>query len=133
MQNYRINLITARRSYSIGEISSLLGVDRKTCGRWIKYGDLEIVEENTNPILVIGADLINFIKKKREKRRVTIKENEFYCMKCHKAVRAKIGSEQIIKTGKMIGKDNREQLKKIGVCENCNTPLNKFLGVCRQD
>ena len=131
MQNYSINLITARRSYSVGEISSLLGVNRKTCGRWIKYGGLEIIEENTNPILVIGADLISFIKKKREKRRVAIKENEFYCMKCHKAVRAKIGSEQIIKTGKMIGKDNREQLKKIGVCENCNTPLNKFLGVCQ--
>lgn len=133
MQNYRINLITARRSYSIGEISSLLGIDRKTCGRWIKYGGLEIVEKNTNPILVIGTDLISFIKKEKKKRRVAIKENEFYCMKCHKAVRAKIGSERIIKTGKMIGKDNREQLKKIGVCENCNTSLNKFLGVCQQD
>ena len=133
MQNYKINLITARRSYSIGEIASLLGVDRKTCGRWVRCGDLEIVEQNTSPILVIGTDLINFIRKKRAKRKVPVKENEFYCMKCHKAVRAKTGSEQIIKTGKMIGRDNREQLKKVGVCEDCNTLLNKFLGVSRQD
>lgn len=133
MPNCNINLITARRSYSVSEIASLLGINRKTCGRWIKYGGLEVIEENVNPLLILGLDLINFIKKRREKRKVPIKENEFYCVKCHKAVRAKIGSEQTIKTGKRIGKDNREQLKKMGVCENCQTQLNRFLGVSRQD
>lgn len=127
MPNYNINLITARRSYSTNEIASLLGIDRKTCGRWIKYKGLKTIEENRSPLLIMGADLIDFIKKEREKRKIPLKENEFLCVKCHKAVRAKIESEQIIKTGKRIGKDNREQLKKIGVCENCNTRLNRFL------
>lgn len=127
MPNYNINLITARRSYCIAEIASLLGRDRKTCGRWIKYEGLRVIEENTNPLLIMGEDLIAFIKKKREKRRISLKENEFFCLKCHKAVRAKTRSEQTIKTGKRIGKDNREQLKKTGVCENCGTKLNRFL------
>jgi hypothetical protein len=127
MPNYNLNLITARRSYSVNEIASLLGVDRKTCGRWIKHEGLKVIEENTNPLLITGADLMNFIKKKREKRKVPVKENEFFCVKCHKAVRAKTGSEQIVKTGKRIGIDNREQLKKTGICESCDTQLNKFL------
>lgn len=133
MPNYNINLITARRSYCIAEIVSLWGINRRTCGRWIKYKGLRVIEENTNPLLVMGVDLIDFIKKKRERGKISLKENEFFCVKCHKAVRAKIGSEQITKTGKRIGKNNQEQLKKIGVCENCETRLNKFLGVCRRD
>ena len=133
MPNYSLNRITARRSYSINEIASLLGVNRKTCGRWVKEKGLKVIEENTNPLLIMGADLIDFIKKKRGKRKIPIKENEFFCVKCHKAVRAKIGSERTIKTGKKIGKDNQEQFKKIGICENCDTQLNKFLGVCQRD
>ena|SRR3989344_3259764 len=133
MPNYNINLITARRSYTIGEIASLWGISRKTCGRWIKYEGLEPIEKHTSPLLIIGTDLIDFIKKKRREKKIPTKENEFFCVKCHEAVRAKTGSEQIIKTGKMIGRDNREQLKKIGVCENCKTRLNKFLGVYQQD
>lgn len=133
MPNYNINLITARRSYCINEIASLLGIDRRTCGRWIKYEGLRVIEENTNPLLIMGEDLVDFIRNKREKRKIPLKDNEFLCFKCRKAVRAKIGSEQITKTGKRIGKDNQEQLKKTGVCEKCGTRLNKFLGVYQRD
>lgn len=133
MPNYNLNLITARRSYSVNEISALLGINRKTCGRWIKYEGLKVVEENTSPLLVMGADLIQFIKKKRDERRVSLKENEFFCVKCHKAVRAKPETERTVKTGKRTGKDNREQLRKIGACEICQTKLFKFLGVSQRD
>ena len=133
MPNYNLNLITARRSYTINEISSLWKVSRKTCGRWIKYEGLKVLEESKSPLLIIGADLIHFIKKKREKSKIPIKENEFLCFKCHKAVRAKTGSEQTIEAGNKIGKANQEQLKKVGICEYCGTKLNKLLGVSRQD
>jgi hypothetical protein len=133
MSRYNLNLISGRRSYTIGEISSLLGVNRRTCGRWIRKEGLKVIKENTSPLLILGEDLIDLIKKKRNKIDTPLKENEFYCLKCHKAVRAKISSEQIIKTGKRLGKDNHEQLKKIGICENCGKPLNKFLGVERRD
>lgn len=129
MPNYNLNLITARRSYSVNEVAALLRIDRKTCGRWIKYEGLKPIEENTNPLLITGSDLIDFIKKKREERKISLKENEFFCVKCHKAVRAKPKSVKTIKTGKRIGKNNQEQIKKIGACENCHTKLNKFLGV----
>ena len=133
MPRYNLNLISERRSYTISEISSLLGVNRRTCGRWIRKEGLKVIKENTSPLLILGADLIVLIKKKRNKIDSPLKENEFYCLKCRIAVRAKTGSEQTIKTGKRLGKDNHEQLKKTGICENCGKPLNKFLGVERRD
>jgi len=128
MPRYNLKTITLRRAYTTDEIAHLFGVNRRTCGRWVREG-LKVVEENKSPLLVLGADLIDFIKKKRGKADTPLKENEFYCFKCREAVRAKIGSEQIIKTGKRTGKDNHEQLRKTGKCENCGTEINKFTGV----
>ena len=91
-----------------------------------------MIEEGVSP-LIAGSVLKDFIREMREKRKVPLKENEFYCLKCRKARKAKAGSEQTIKTGKSIGKDNREQCKKTGVCEVCGTEMNKFLGVSQQN
>ena len=104
MQNYNLNKIISKRSYNSTEISALLGIDRKTVRRWIKYESLKVIETGVSPALVMGADLTEFIKSKRKKRKMETKENEFVCFKCHKVVKAKNGSEQIIKTGKKMGK-----------------------------
>lgn len=133
MPRYRLNTITARRSYTIAEISSLLSVNRRTCGRWIREEGLRVVEENTSPLLVLGAELIDFIKKKRNKASAPLKDNEIYCLKCRRPVRAKVGTEKIVNTGKKLGKDNHEQLKKTGICENCGNEINRYLGVARRD
>lgn len=132
MSNYNISKIKSRKSYNITEMASLLEIDRKTCSRWIKYEGLKVIEENVSS-LIMGSDLIDFIIKMRAKNKIPLKENEFYCLKCHKAVIPKIGSERIVKTGKRIGKENLEQFKKIGNCEVCETEINKYLGVSRKD
>lgn len=126
MAKYNIRLIKSRRSYSMTQISSLLNIDRKTCHRWLKKEGLRLIEQNVNPILVMGSDLIDFLKKKRAERRVILSDGQFYCLKCHKSVGAKAGSKKTIKTGKKIGKNNSDQYKKTGVCEVCNTRVNRF-------
>ncbi len=131
--HYNINLIKARASYSPSEMATLFAIDRKTCFRWIKLEGLKVIEENTKPLLVMGSDLIIFIKEKQSNRKTKLSDNEYYCMKCHKAVKAKNQSEQIVKTGKTIGKNKREQLNKIGLCGICGTKLNKFVGVYQTD
>jgi hypothetical protein len=133
MSSYPVNKIKIKRSYSINEMASLLDIGRKTCGRWIRCEGLKVIEENTNPLLVMGLDLKEFIKEKQAKRKVPLKENEFFCFKCHKAVIPKIGSEKTIKTGKRIGIGNQKQLKKIGACELCGTEINKYLRVSQKD
>ena len=127
MQHYNFNRIKSKRSYNSTEISAILGVNRKTLNRWIKGGSLRVIEKDVFPILIMGADLIGFIKKKRLKRKMPLKENEFVCFKCHKVVKAKAGSEKIIKTGKRIGNDNHEQLRKVGACEVCGTEVGKYI------
>jgi len=133
MPNYNTHRIKARRSYNITEMASLLGVDRKTCGRWIQESGLKVIEKGVNPLLVMGVDLCCFLKEKRAKNKVSLEENELYCFKCRKAVKAKKGSENVIKTGKSIGTDILEQVKKTGFCEVCNTKLNKYLKGQRHD
>ena len=132
MTRYNLHSIKSRRSYSFNEICSLLGVNRKTCHRWKKEG-LKVIEERVNPLLVMGADLADFIRQKRAKNKVTLKEKEFFCMKCHKAVKAKMGSSKTVKTGKRIGKEDLEQRKKTGVCEACGTKINKYMRVSQRD
>jgi len=133
MPNYNSRLIKSRRSYNITEMASLLGVDRKTCQRWIKQDGLKVIEKGENPLLIMGADLISFLKERKKQRRCELKEDEFFCIKCRRAVKARMGSEEVVKTGKKIGKNDLEQFKKTGFCEICNTKLNRFLRGVKQD
>jgi hypothetical protein len=133
MQHYNFNKIKSKRSYNSTEISALLGINRKTFNRWIKGGGLRVIERDVSPILVMGADLIEFIKKKRLRRKIPIKDNEFYCLKCRRAVKPKKGSEQTIKTGNTIGKDNHELFRFTAVCEFCGKEINRYSGVSHWD
>lgn len=130
MANYNIRKIKLGRCYFINELSDF-GIERRTFYRWRKKG-LKVIDENEKLLLVRGIDLINFYKAEKTKRKVNLKEDEFYCFKCHKAVKAKKDSEEIIKTGKRIGK-NLEQVRKIAICEHCETKLNRYLRGVKQD
>ncbi len=126
MPNYNTHLIKARDSYRIRDMADLFKINRKTCGRWIKDEGLKTIEGNISSPLVKGADLIDFLNNKQESRKTKLKEDEFYCLKCREARKVKIGSETIIKTGKTIGKDNRELLIKSGLCEICGTTIKRY-------
>ena len=128
-RKYNTRLIKAKRSYSPKDMAVLFGINKATCLRWIKNEGLNVLQENTSPLLIMGKDLKKFLSERNKKRKTNLKENEYFCMKCKKAVKAKIGSEENISTGKTIGKDKRKQLNKIGFCEFCGTKLNKFLRV----
>jgi hypothetical protein len=67
-KRYNTRLIKASRSYSPSEIAKLFDIDRKTCFRWIKSKGLRVIEKNTNPLLVYGKDLKEFIIKIYKKK-----------------------------------------------------------------
>lgn len=126
---YNTKLIKARNSYTVAEIANLFDTHKRTCFRWLEEG-LKVVRENTNPLLIMGYDLKKFLQARQKARKTKLQANEYYCCKCHRAVKAKIGSEKVIKTGKTLGKQNIEQLNKIGICNQCGSKINRFLGVC---
>lgn len=130
---YNPNLIHANDSYSPREIAELFKIDKMTCRRWIKSGELKVIKKNTSPLLVMGHTLKEFITNKLQTRRTKLTEKEFFCLGCKKAVIGKNGSIKILKTGKRVGKDKNEQLNKVAICENCGNKLNRFVSVYQKN
>jgi hypothetical protein len=82
-------------SYTVSELTSILGVNEKTVARWMESG-LKTVSGGAKPYLIYGADLQAFLKTKDEKRKATLKRNEFYCFGCKRPRRAKRGSKKVV-------------------------------------
>lgn len=71
--------VKLHRSYTITELSALIGAHKHTIGRWIAAG-----LKTTNakrPFLIHGADLRAFMKS-REPVRQRCQPGEFYCLGC---------------------------------------------------
>lgn len=81
-------------SYTVSELTSILGVNEKTIARWMDSG-LKTVSGGAKPFLVYGSDLQVFLKNKDEKRKATLKRNEFFCFSCKCPRRAKRGSKKV--------------------------------------
>lgn len=82
-------------SYTVLELTSILGVNEKTIARWME-GGLKTVAGCEKPYLIYGSDLQAFLKNKDEKRKATLKRNEFYCFGCKHPRRAKRGSKKVV-------------------------------------
>jgi len=123
---YNLSKIRRKTAYNTQEISQLLKVNRKTIFRWIKEG-LVLMDATQNPKLIMGDDLKAFIKAKREVKQLKLNWNEFYCLRCRRAVLAKRGSEQTEKTGKSIGSKNREQEMISAKCKECGGSVARLL------
>ncbi|MES3032011.1 MAG: hypothetical protein V4699_02080, partial [Patescibacteria group bacterium] len=99
--------IYSHMTYTIKELSNELGVNEKTCLRWIANG-LKIIAGSKKPILIMGYDAKKFLRNKDSKKKVKLKRNEFYCLPCRAPRRAKRGSIKKLKN------------KKTGICHVCN-------------
>lgn len=106
--------IFSHRSYTIEELSLLLDKNQKTLLRWIDDG-LRIVPESKKPILIMGFDLKEFLKKKSIKKKIKLNRNQFYCLSCRGAVYAKRGSIEKLTS------------RKIGICGVCNNKIGRII------
>jgi hypothetical protein len=82
-------------SYTVSELTSMLGVNEKTIARWMESG-LKTVAGCEKPYLIYGSDLQTFLKNKDEKRKATLKRNEFFCFSCKCPRRARRGSKKVV-------------------------------------
>lgn len=82
-------------SYTVSELTNILGVNEKTVARWMESG-LKTVSGGAKPYLIYGGDLQAFLKTKDEKHKATLKRNEFYCFGCKRPRRAKRGSKKVV-------------------------------------
>jgi hypothetical protein len=73
-------LVKIHRSYTVEEVAKLLGKHKNTVRNWIKNGLATIDEKR--PLLILGHDLVEFIKKRRAKNKQSCKPGQLYCVRC---------------------------------------------------
>jgi len=120
-RTYRLNLIRAKRSYSVKDASDLLETHVRTVQGWIKDG-LKVLE-GSRPYLMMGHDLKAFLTEKTRKRKRPLAEGEFYCFRC-KAVVTAVQVERV-ETGKVMGHGQVGVALK-GACAACGGKVNRF-------
>lgn len=91
---------------------------------WHKLG-LQVIDENCKPLLVLGQDVRDFIKKISTKLKCKLKDDEFYCTKCRCARKSHPYTLSFNHTDISLGK-NSVQVIITGKCEVCNSSLNRF-------
>jgi excisionase family DNA binding protein len=76
--NYR--LVKIHRSYTVAEAAAVLRVDRNTVRQWITRG-LPTCDAR-RPVLILGHDLIAFLKARRAVNKRPCAPGEIYCVRC---------------------------------------------------
>jgi hypothetical protein len=71
--------VKLHHSYTISELSALIGAHKHTIGRWIAAG--LTTTDARRPLLIRGADFRAFIKA-REPIKQRCQPDEFYCLGC---------------------------------------------------
>lgn len=112
------NNIKIHRSYTVNEVSDILGVHPKTVRNWINVG-LPVFNEK-RPILISGADLKIYLKQKRKTYMHQCQAGEMYCFKCKRPQKPNI--ETLCFSAKPAG-----MAQMTGRCVECGCKSNKYV------
>lgn len=73
-------LAKIHRNYTVGEVAGLFGVHRNTVRKWVKRG--LPTNDDRRPMLILGRDLVAFLRARRAKNKRTCQPGEIYCVRC---------------------------------------------------
>lgn len=120
----KYHLIKSGRSYTVSELGVTVNRHVRSVQEWIKKG-LPVIDRNSKPYLISGYEAKLFLQQRAESNKARLKNDEFYCLKCHQPRTSLPGELKFELTGKLIGKGQR-QIKVIGMCSECFTSLQRF-------
>lgn len=121
---YNGRLFKAKRAYSFAEIAEKLNTHELTVQRWHRAG-LKTLEDHARPFLVMGQDLRDFLKTRRQNRKKPLNIGEFYCPRCREPRRSRTDRLTAQATQRWLGKTYQQVLLR-GVCEVCGQALLLF-------
>ena len=81
-------LAKIHRNYTVEEVAGVFGVHRNTVREWVKR-ELP-TSDGRRPMLILGHDLVAFLRARRAKNKRTCQPGEIYCVRC-RAPRAPAG------------------------------------------
>ena len=73
-------LAKIHRNYTVEEVAALFGVHRNTVREWVKRG--LPTNDDRRPMLILGRDLVAFLRARRAKNKRTCQPGEIYCVRC---------------------------------------------------
>ena len=73
-------LAKIHRTYTVEEVAGLFGVHRNTVRDWVKRG--LPTNDGRRPMLILGRDLVAFLRARRAKNKRTCQPGEIYCVRC---------------------------------------------------
>lgn len=111
-----LRLIRRSVTYSVPEISELLGLHVNTVRSWVKDGLPTI--DDSRPYLIHGADLYSFLKKRMRSRKSPCGDGEMFCFRCRAPRRPVAGSA-------IIASRRKTTLTISGACEACGSKMNR--------
>ncbi len=75
-------LAKIHRSYSVEEVALLFRTHKNTVRNWLKHGLASI--DRQRPTLILGQELVRFLRTRRQQARQRCQPGEIYCVKCRK-------------------------------------------------
>ncbi len=124
-RKYDVRKIISKRSYTTEEIAEVFGVHVQTVRGWSK-GGMQPIDDVSRPFLFEGSEVRRHLSEKRSKSRVTLKNGEFYCLKCRKAVHGV--RVRCVDTRRQLGSGKVSVVLK-GTCAGCGSVVNRFSAV----
>jgi hypothetical protein len=118
--NYRLPKIN--RSYTVEEITDLLGTHKNTVRRWVKAG--LATSDSQRPMLILGQDLRAFLQARREKNKQTCKPGELYCVRCRAPKFPDGDMVEYVPVTQKFG-----NLK--GICPDCDSIMNRRVSLAK--
>lgn len=121
-RKYNLLKIKSKKSYSTRELAESLRVHIQTVRSWNKEG-LEAIDPESKRPLFLGDTVKLFLKKLQDSRKVKLLPDQFFCLRCKKAVTpAKVLP---VNRNILIGKE-KISLSLTAYCPFCECKLSRF-------
>ncbi len=115
-------LVKIHRSYTVEEIADLFRIHKNTVRTWVKEGLPTI--DRRRPMLILGGELICFLKARRVKNKRVCQSWELYCVRC-RAPRSPAGDmADYVPVTDTVG-------NLVAICPICDAIINRRVSLAR--
>jgi hypothetical protein len=111
--------IKSKLSYTFDEAARTLRTHRNTVRHWVKHSGLTVLTDS-RPHLILGGDLIAFLKVRRQSKKRKCAPGELYCFRCRMP-------RQPVPCLLELRILNAERAQLVGLCSVCETVLHRFV------
>jgi len=116
--------VKIHRPYTVEELASALDLHKHTVRRWTKSGLNPI--DGRRPMIFRGADVVEFLQKRRTERKRPCGPGQIYCFKCRAPKEPAGAMADLELTGPSSG-----QL--VGICPSCGTMMYRRVNPARME